>query len=135
MEKFWSSATFFIFIICAQDEYLWSYDTFRQHVKSYFFANISFESTTSEFTEKCSFYLLVVIELPELHPYPYLYGKKTKEEVSSLAPEWVPFAEFSSNPEWTALYNQIKSSIPSDNTGALNFPIVKCPFILRVALQ
>ena len=51
-EKFRSSATFFIFIICAQNGYLWSYEPLKPHVKSSFFTRITFENITSGFTEK-----------------------------------------------------------------------------------
>ena len=45
-------STFFIFIICAQNGYLWSYELSKLHVKSSFFAKITFENTPSGFTEK-----------------------------------------------------------------------------------
>ena len=51
-EKFRSSATFFIFIICAQNGYLWSYEPLKPHVKSSFFTRITFENIASGFTEK-----------------------------------------------------------------------------------
>ena len=50
-EKFRSSATFFIFIICAQNGYLWSYEPLKPHVKSSFFTRITFENATCEYTE------------------------------------------------------------------------------------
>ena len=51
-EKFKSSATFFIFIICAQNGYLWSYEPLKPHVKTSFFTRITFENIASGFTEK-----------------------------------------------------------------------------------
>ena len=51
-EEFRSSATFFIFIICAQNGYLWSYEPLKPHVKSSFFTRINFENIASRFTEK-----------------------------------------------------------------------------------
>ena len=51
-EKFTSSATFFIFIICAQNAYLWSYEPLKSYVKSPFLAKITSKIATCGFTER-----------------------------------------------------------------------------------
>ena len=50
--------------ICAQNAYLWSYEPLKLHVKSSIFAKITFENTTSGFTEKT---VNGIVSLKNLH--------------------------------------------------------------------